>query len=146
MHGTKGLFHLWMYGTIITWFTNHNHIAKSKTRLLAKCNASRRQIVNFFRNFSQYRLKKGENVQLMSNKGVHGAIVHLTKLHAWNLHGKDEYISQTRENSFGTLPQNSTRFHLNVIFFKSICIYTLYNVIDYVTLSFSTPLISHLFV
>ena len=41
------------------------HTSKSKRRLLAKCNASRRQIVQF-----------------MSNKGV------------WNLHGKVEYISQ----------------------------------------------------
>ena len=53
------------------------HTAKSKRRLLAKCNASRRQIVNLFRNLSKYRLKKGQNVQFMSNKGVHGTIVHL---------------------------------------------------------------------
>ena len=72
---------------------NNEHTAKSKTRLLAKCNASRRQIVNFFRNFSQYRLKKGQNVQLMSNKGVHRTIVHLTNLHTWNSHGKVENIS-----------------------------------------------------
>ena len=44
------------------------HTAQSKRRLLAKCNASRRQIVNFFRNLSKYRLKKGQNVQFMSNK------------------------------------------------------------------------------
>ena len=53
----------------------------------------------------------------MSNEGVHGTIVHLTNLHTWNLHEKVEYISQTSENSFGTLPQ------------------TFYNVIDYATLS-----------
>ena len=52
----------------------------------------------------------------MSNKGVHGAIVHLTNLHTWNLHGKVQYISQTSENSFGTLPQNWTGLHSNVIF------------------------------
>ena len=57
------------------------HTAESKRRLLAKCNASRRQIVNFFINLSKYRLKKGLNVQFMSNKGVHGTIVHLTNLH-----------------------------------------------------------------
>ena len=34
------------------------HTAESKRRLLAKCNASRRQIVNFFRNLSKDRLKK----------------------------------------------------------------------------------------
>ena len=72
------------------------------------CNASRRQIVNFFRNFSQHRLKKGLKGQFMSNKGVHGTIVHLTNLHTWNLYGKVEYISQTSKNSFGTLPQNWT--------------------------------------
>ena len=38
----------------------------------------------------------------MSNKGVHGTIVHLTNLHTWNLYGKVSYISQTSENSFGT--------------------------------------------
>ena len=62
--------------------------AESKRRLLAKCNASRRKIVNFFRNLTKYRLKKGQNVQFMSKKGVHGTIVHLTSLHTWNLHGK----------------------------------------------------------
>ena len=36
------------------------HTAESKRRLLAKCNASRRQIVNFFRIFSKYRLKKAQ--------------------------------------------------------------------------------------
>ena len=92
----------------------HSHTAESKRH--AKCNASRRQIVNFFRNISKYRLKKGPNVQFMSNKGVHGTIAHLTNLHTWNLHGKVLYISQTSENSFGTLPQNWTRFHSNVIF------------------------------
>ena len=67
---------------------NNNHTAESKRRLLAKCNASRRQIINFFRNFSKYRLKKGQIVQFMLNKGVHGTIAHLTNLHTWNLHGK----------------------------------------------------------
>ena len=52
------------------------------------CNASRRQIVNFFRNRSKYRLKKDQNVQFMSSKGVHGTKVRLTNLHTWNLHGK----------------------------------------------------------
>ena len=65
-----------------------NHTAESKRRLLAKCNASRRQIVNFFKKISKYRLKKGQNVQFMLNKGVHGTIVHLTNLHTWNLHGQ----------------------------------------------------------
>ena len=60
----------------------------------------------------------------MSNKGVHGTIVHLTNLHTWNLHGKVEYISQTSENSFGTLPENWTRFHLYV-FLISLHIYVL---------------------
>ena len=87
------------------------HTAEAKRRLLAKCNASRRQIVNFFRNLSQYRLKKSQNVQCMLNKGVHGTIIHLTNLHTWNLHRKIEYIYQTSENSFGTLPKNWTRFH-----------------------------------
>ena len=64
------------------------HTAESKRRLLAMCDASRRQIGNFFRNLSKYRLKKGQNVQFMSNKGVHGTIVHLTNLHTLNLHGK----------------------------------------------------------
>ena len=66
----------------------YSHTAKSKRRLLAKCNASRREIVNFFKFFSKYRLKKGQNVQFMLNKSMHGTIVHLTNLHAWNLHGK----------------------------------------------------------
>ena len=64
------------------------HTAESKRRLLAKCNASRRHIVNFFRIFLKYRLKKGQIVQFMLNKGVHGTIVHRTNLHTWNLHGK----------------------------------------------------------
>ena len=59
----------------------YGHTAESKRRLLAKCNASRRRIVNFFRNLSKYRLKKGQNVQFMSHKGVHGTIVHLTNLY-----------------------------------------------------------------
>ena len=42
---------------------------------------------------------------------VHGTIVHLMNLQTWNLYGKVEYISQTSENSFGTLPQNWTRLH-----------------------------------
>ena len=86
----------------------HTHTAESKPRLLVKCNASRRWLVNFFRNLSQYRLKKADNVQFMSNEGVHGTIVHLTNLHTWNLHGKVEYISQTSENSFGRLPYRKT--------------------------------------
>ena len=67
---------------------SNDHTAEAKRRLLAKCNASRRQIVNFFRNLSKYRLKKGQNVQFMSNRAVHGTIVHLTSLHTWNLQGK----------------------------------------------------------
>ena len=82
-----------------------------------------------FRNLSQYRLKKGQNIHFLSNKGVHGAVVHLTDSHTWNLHGKVEYISQTSENSFGTLPQNWARFHSYVFFL--ICLYMQY----YVTLS-----------
>ena len=110
------------------------HTAESKRRLLAKCNASRRQIVNFFRNLSKYRLKKSQNVQFMSNEGVHGTIVPLTNLHTWNLHGKVYYISQTSENSFGTQPQNWPRFHSNVIFLNLFA-YKSSIMIDYVTLS-----------
>ena len=58
----------------------------------------------------------------MSNKGVHGTIiVHLTNLHTWNLHGKVEYISQTSENSFGTLPQTG-HDSIHTFFYISICI------------------------
>ena len=70
----------------------------------------------FQKSFRKYRLKWGQNVQFMSNKGVHGTIVHLTNLHTWNLDGKVQYISQTSENSSGTLPQNWTRLNSNVIF------------------------------
>ena len=44
--------------------------------------------------------------KFMANKGLHGTMVHITNLHTRNLHRKVEYISQTSENSFGTLPQN----------------------------------------
>ena len=78
-----------MFGMVFFYNTilHIHHTAESKRRLLAKCNASRRQIVYFFRNFTKYRLKNGQNVQFMLNKGVHGTIVHLTNLHTWNLHG-----------------------------------------------------------
>ena len=70
----------------------------------------------FFQKSFKLSSEKSQNVQFMSNKGVHGTKLHLTNLHTWNLHGKVQYISQTSENSFGTLPQNWTRFHSNVTF------------------------------
>ena len=84
-----------------------------------------------FRNLSQYRLKKGQNIQFLSNKGVHGAVVHLTDFHAWNLHGKVKYISQTSENSL--VPYLKTGHDsIHMYFLKSVYIY---NGIDYVTLN-----------
>ena len=102
------------------WVCSSIHTAYSKTRLLAKCNASRRQIVNFFRNISQYRLKKGQNVQFMPNKGVHGTIIgYLLRTSTYGIYiEKFNTFLRKGENSFGILPQNWTRFQSYVIFFN----------------------------
>ena len=74
-----------------------------------------------FRNLSQYRLKKSQNIQFLSNKGVHGALVHLTDFHTWNL---------VKTVLVPYLKTGHDSIHM--YFFKSVYIY---NGIDYVTLS-----------
>ena len=72
---------------------------RSATLLGAKLSAFSEIIDNIER-------KRAKMFKFMANKGVHGTMVHITNLHTRNLHRKVEYISQTSENSFGTLPQN----------------------------------------